>query len=253
MQTFINSIDRTTTSALLADQLRKDIILNKYPKGFLLNELSLAESMNASRASIRTALIELEREGLLCTLSNGRKMVEEFNDQTINDVYHVRAVLECEAAEQILKKDVIDCTKMMKCIHEFELLLAEKNIDRMVNERAKNDAIFHRAIMEQSGNRYLLQCWLSQEPIYVTLRNLQATIIQPEAQYVEYILKHKKILDLFMNRNPAITTYLNEHISGATAMLITSLKAISEVGHSTDKSSNMDNDNIYRFQIKSAK
>ena len=183
MQTIINSIDRTTSSALLADQLRRDIILQKYTKGYLLNELSLAESMNASRSSIRTALIELEREGLVCTLSNGRKMVEEFNGKTINDVYQVRAVLESKAADLILRKDVIDCTKMMKCIHEFELLLVEKNIEKMVQERARNDAIFHRAIMEQSGNRYLYQCWLSQEPIYITLRSLQAQIIQPEAQY----------------------------------------------------------------------
>lgn len=228
MQTIINSIDRTTSSALLADQLRRDIILQKYTKGYLLNELSLSESMNASRSSIRTALIELEREGLVCTLSNGRKMVEEFNGKTINDVYQVRAVLESKAADLILRKDVIDCTKMMKCIHEFELLLVEKNIEKMVQERARNDAIFHRAIMEQSGNRYLYQCWLSQEPIYITLRSLQAQIIQPEAQYSEYILKHKKIMDLFLNRDASIITYLNEHISGATSMLIKNIKILSE-------------------------
>ena len=132
MQTIINSIDRTSSSALLADQLRRDIILRKYTKGYLFNELALAESMNASRASIRTALIELEREGLVCTLSNGRKMVEEFDGQTIIDIYQVRAVLECKAAELILKKEIIDCTKMMKCIHEFELLLVEKNVEKMV-------------------------------------------------------------------------------------------------------------------------
>ena len=235
MQTIINSIDRTSSSALLADQLRRDIILRKYTKGYLFNELALAESMNASRASIRTALIELEREGLVCTLSNGRKMVEEFDGQTIIDIYQVRAVLECKAAELILKKEIIDCTKMMKCIHEFELLLVEKNVEKMVQERAKNDAIFHRAIMEQSGNRYLLQCWLSQEPIYVTLRSLQARIIHPEAQYSEYILKHKTILDLFLNRDPSIVSYLNEHISGATSMLIKNIKIISESEPFVDK------------------
>jgi len=46
-------------------------------------------------------LIELEREGMVCTLSNGRKMVKEFDDKTIIDIYQVRAVMECEAAELI--------------------------------------------------------------------------------------------------------------------------------------------------------
>ncbi len=235
MQTFIKSIDRTSNSAVLADTLRGNIILGKYPKGYLLNEVSLAETMNASRASIRTALIELEREGLVVTLSNGRKMVEEFTGQTIIDVYHVRAVLECEAAKLILKKEVIDCTKLMQCIHEFELLVAEKNVEKMIQERARNDAIFHRAIMEQCGNRYLLQCWLSQEPIYTTLRSLQAKIIKPEEQYEEYIVRHKKIMDLFLNKQPSIVEYLDDHISSATTILIKNMKIIADLENATEQ------------------
>ena len=212
MSTSISSIDRTTTVASVVGQLRREIILNNYTAGASLPEVELSSTYGVSRGSVRSALQVLESEGLIETLSNGRKLVIGLSEKDIHDLYHVRALLECEAVETILKQSHSNYASLANDVYMFEELLKEDVELEIVKKRIRINVHFHRTLMEMCENRSLWRCWMQQQPLTETLAEINSETIRANAHHEEYIEKHKKILKMLMAKDKTVVQYITEHI-----------------------------------------
>src|SRR3954451_799461 len=76
------------------------IFTGELPAGTDLGEEEFSERLGVSRATISSALRQLEIDGLATiAAANGRRIVSTFTVGDIHDLYTVRAVLEIHAAE----------------------------------------------------------------------------------------------------------------------------------------------------------
>jgi DNA-binding GntR family transcriptional regulator len=78
----------------VADRLRNDILKRVYPPGERLIELQLSERYDVGRAAIRSALVELEAEGLVQRETNRGATVRRVTVAEAVEISEARAALE---------------------------------------------------------------------------------------------------------------------------------------------------------------
>ena len=91
-----NQENSQTTKATLG--LRELLLSGAFKPRERVPELRLVEELGVSRTPLRIALMTLEHEGLLETLSGGGFVVREFTRTDIDDAIELRGVLEGTAA-----------------------------------------------------------------------------------------------------------------------------------------------------------
>lgn len=79
------------------DYIRNQIKLGEFMPGTLLSENELAEKLKMSRTPIRTAISQLEHEGLLVTLKNRGLLVKELSMKEIMDILEILYVFQLHA------------------------------------------------------------------------------------------------------------------------------------------------------------
>jgi DNA-binding GntR family transcriptional regulator len=138
--------------------LREQIITGKLQEGARLNEVALQKTFGTSRSLIREAFHHLETEGLV-------------------EITHRRGAF----VRSISAKDVIEATAVRGCLEALALRLAPRPVSRgqleelfqilqqMDEAKEKQDGeaftsfywLFHKAIIELSGNRILARIYRS--------------------------------------------------------------------------------------------
>jgi len=220
----INSIERSSMVTSVLNKMRFKILTEKHTEDYMLTEIALAKEYNVSRGSIRTALQVLENEGLITTLSNGRKQIKCITEKYIKDLYDVRRMLECKAANILISKKNVRYSVLAKSIEDFNSIENE-NEDVLRKERSKINTRFHRALFELSDNRSLLQCWTTIEPIIETMADLNSAINDAKEQHKNlYINKHVELFDLIIKRDKSIEQCLIQHINDAEEETLRGLK-----------------------------
>lgn len=81
------------------DTLRSDIINWRLTPGTVLGEVELSERLGVSRTPIREALAKLTAEGLSEPQSGRGVVVSEISLDHLDELFELRAALECKAAE----------------------------------------------------------------------------------------------------------------------------------------------------------
>lgn len=141
---------------LLKDQasqlLRDYIISGQIAPGTKLVEREVADLLGISRAPARDALIELEREGLVVSRSNGRHVIE-LTERDIRELYQVRLNLEKLAVELASQNNTpANCARLAAKLQEMKDAAARGDAQTY----RECDVETHRLIWQQSGNRHLL-------------------------------------------------------------------------------------------------
>lgn len=200
---------RSAISSRVLHQIRQDIILGLYAPGDRLVELVLADKYKVSRGSLRTAFTILEKEGIVRTLANGRKIVIGFDVKYVRDLFDIRCVLECQANAETLHQEKQDYESLMKLM---QLLNAVGQPDVDYDAYCRIDTEFHRTLLLLSGNRALLQTWETTAPIMLALLRLNADE-NYRREYVDtFIERHHRFVDLIMSRDPLLCDYTRKHI-----------------------------------------
>ena len=89
----------TDAAAAQHATLRRMIIERELPPGTVLLETALSERLGVSRTHVREALARLAQEGLITRQTRGY-VVDQLSPEEIIEVFDVRIVLECAAAER---------------------------------------------------------------------------------------------------------------------------------------------------------
>ena len=135
--------------------LRAEIISGKLQPGDALAEPVLARQFGFSRAPVREALIELEREGLVQFESTGRTRVRTLNERDFAEIREARIALESMAARRAA---ALWTPKDSRFIEEN---IARQEQASTLAELSRLDVELHAYVMRLAANRRLLTLWQS--------------------------------------------------------------------------------------------
>ncbi|CRK51684.1 GntR family transcriptional regulator [Rhodococcus sp. RD6.2] len=147
----------TTERELLAESvhatLREQIFAGELPPGTALSVPALAAKLNVSRTPVREAVQQLINDGIAVYTRNAGAKVDTVDDQTIQEVFAVREVLDglagYRATLRATHRDVDDLVAMLDS--------QRKLLDAPADQRrdARLDLEFHTAIRDVAANKPL--------------------------------------------------------------------------------------------------
>lgn len=137
----------------VVDALRREIVAQKRLPGSKVSEPMLAEEYGVSRAPVREALLQLEREGLVVFDAVGRTRVIEMTPEDFEDLLELRMTLEPAAVAHVTQRFDANLRSRL-----------EANIEAMAGAASLAEVSwlnveFHTIIMEASTRRRLIATW----------------------------------------------------------------------------------------------
>jgi len=142
-----------STAELLARSLTQQILDGHLRPGTPLREEALARRFRVSRTPIREALLILAGTGLIAIERNRGATVLALSEADVAEVYHLRAVLEAEAAA--LAASRIDADALDRLDRSCDQLA--RLHDAPAAEQLAADTAFHYAIADAAGSPRLCE------------------------------------------------------------------------------------------------
>ena len=139
-------------------RLREMILAGELPSGSRIAELTLVDKLGVSRTPIRTALMKLEQEGLLESLTNGGYAVRTFTERDVSDAIELRGTLEGLAArfaaERGCSPGVLAQAKI--CLDQIDQFLSNGTLnDEAFSAYVAHNQRFHALLAEMTGSAVL--------------------------------------------------------------------------------------------------
>ncbi len=141
--------------------LKETIITNVLKPGQIVNEADIAREYGVSKTPAREALHELAYEGYISPLARTGYMVTHISLQDIQEGYHLRQVLEVEAAGLAATRIGEEIATLEKTAADSVLVAQPGNGKLRTNEESSLDngfqlnREFHLIIARASGNNRL--------------------------------------------------------------------------------------------------
>jgi DNA-binding GntR family transcriptional regulator len=207
----LHPLPRRTIGDDVLDTLRKAVIAGAFAPGDHIAEGALAQRLAVSRAPVREAMLQLEREGLLTFDRRGAALVKEFTDEDFEEIFLLRLTLETMAARLACRK-----------LSSTDVAKLAANVDRTRSatkllEVTLLDVEFHDLIVQAARHSRLSACWANlRHQIEVWLARMQgrleATTHKTRGQTVRH---HQKLLAALRSRREAAAEKaMREHIEG---------------------------------------
>lgn len=147
MTTEPRPLGRVSTTEALVRTLKAQILQGTLPAGTRLTELDLAETHGVSRQSIRQAIAELSRRGLLDLRPHKGVWVRELGAREIEDLYWMRSLLESEAIAYVALEPTT-WPRLEKCVERMERLPPDAAWGEVIDA----DWSFHRETVACVGS-----------------------------------------------------------------------------------------------------
>lgn len=150
------AINKDTLKLQAVEHIRQFILSGKIKPGDRVVPGDLALKLKVGRGSVREALIELEKEGLIETIPYKGTYVKTITEKEILEICSIRALLETysirSANHPAAKKDIQALTKIVERMH----VAVQNNDARSI---VKCDEKFHEYIINMAGNKILYESW----------------------------------------------------------------------------------------------
>jgi DNA-binding GntR family transcriptional regulator len=148
----LQPVKSESLSARVVAALRRAIISGRLAPGQALRELHLARELGVSQATIREALGQLERFGLVVRTPNIGTQVTRLSQEEVLERVELRLLLEERAlAQAAARMDALAFDTLGTLLGT----LTKATRRNEYFEQAQADLAFHRFIWERSGNRTL--------------------------------------------------------------------------------------------------
>ncbi|MEX6505899.1 GntR family transcriptional regulator [Jiella sp. M17.18] len=132
-----------------AMELRELIISGAFEAGERLLEVQLAERLGVSRTPLRTALAQLEQEGLVERKSTTGYVVRQFTFNEVIDAIEVRGVLEGTAARLAAERGISDHgrAELAAILERLDEAIGDRPEDMDLDRYVEANAAFHEMIL----------------------------------------------------------------------------------------------------------
>jgi DNA-binding GntR family transcriptional regulator len=148
---------RLVTEEVLAT-VRKAILSGAFAGGDHLVESRLAVQLGVSRAPVREAMFQLEREGLLQFDEGGAALVRKLTRLDMEEIFALRSALEVMAARLACKR--LD----EKTIAALKENIRRTDADQPLLDLTLLDVEFHDLMIDAAGNSRLQAAWRNLRP-----------------------------------------------------------------------------------------
>jgi len=204
----LQPIPATTLKLQAGAAIRAAIFRGQFHPGDALRELHLAKDLRVSQPTIREALLDLEREGLVIRTPNVGTVVRNMSSTEVRDRLEIRRQLETMAA--------VGAARSMTAAEfaQIEWLLAELNAVAATGSHydvAQADFAFHRQIWTRSGNTMLAPTLeLIASPLFAFVTVLRAAGQRPSDDLGS---AHEPIVAALRRKDPArIERAISRHL-----------------------------------------
>ena len=174
---------------IVYDQLKQQILTGQITPGTRMMEVDLAKDMGVSRTPIREAIRKLEKEGLVIIEPRRGAYVSDISVKDMVDTLVVREDLEglagLLAAETITREELEELEEITT---SYSDAIAAGNMENIIHY----DELFHRRIVEMTGNRTLIQLFGSVQEQALRFRYLY---YDDFTRYENMPVEHRNIVE----------------------------------------------------------
>jgi len=184
----------------VADRLRQQIFARELEPGNWIDELKLCADLGISRTPLREALKVLAVEGLVTMKVRRGAYVTEMSRTDVEQVYHVMALLESDAAG-VVAANANDAERA-------ELATLHERLERQARQRddffATNEE-FHMAVLRIAGNRWAMQVVADLRKVMKLNRHHS---LFKQGRLAESLVEHRALMAAIERRNAEEATRL---------------------------------------------
>jgi DNA-binding GntR family transcriptional regulator len=171
----------------LKDALLRRILGGVYRSGERLVELKIAQEFGTSQAPVREALRDLEATGLVINKPRRGTYVAEVLSEGLREIYAVRGALEEQATRLATAKQSCNLALLESELEGMRIAAQNNDLAGLAEHSVK----FHRTIIDASGNRLLLNLWLS---LNIETRTT-ITLLVDGIDLMDVAESHRQIID----------------------------------------------------------
>ena len=207
----LTPLPRRTIGDDVLDTLRKSIIAGAFAPGDHLAEGALAQQLGVSRAPVREAMMQLEREGLLDFDKRGAARVKTFTESDFEEIFSLRLALETMAARLACRN--LSATDIVRLTSNIE---RTRSATRLL-ELTLLDVEFHDLIIRVAQHTRLQTCWANlRHQLEFWLARMHSRVEAPVAKTREATVRHhqKLLAALRSGDQNRAAKAVREHIEG---------------------------------------
>ena len=149
------TIQRVSMSQQIRERLLDRIACGQLQPGYRVIEAEVAAEMNVSSIPVREAIRELVAMGILRSAPHRGAWVRQVSLLETIQAFRVRSVLEPLAVESAAPRMQHQCQALRRVVKR----IVEAARKRDFASYQHHNQLFHRAIVEASGNEVLLRVW----------------------------------------------------------------------------------------------
>lgn len=182
--------------ASVAQRLRDDILKGVFPPGERLIELQLSQRYDVGRAAIRSALVELDSEGLVQRETNRGATVRRISVAEAVEITEARAVLESLVARRAAERATAADRKELKAL-VVDMRAAVKRDDKPAYSQLNRR--LHATLPRVARHRVA-------QDLIANLRNRavhqQFPLSVMPGRAAESLVQHRAVVDAVVEGNP---------------------------------------------------
>lgn len=194
------------------EQLERDILTGKYPRGEVLSELRLSTELGVSRTPVREAIRRLEQENILEDTGRGMLVLGISRDDML-DMYEIRLHLEGLAAGRAAARISPEELSEMWETLELQRFYIERG-SRDSSLQIKNlDSKFHELLYKSSGSKIFYDTLSS---VHKKMTKYRMASVSKHSRAVLSLAEHEAILRALEAHDSQLAEKLTrEHVRNA--------------------------------------
>ena len=219
----IDSVSHRQVFREVRNAIREAIFSGKLNPGDRIIETYWAKELGVSQGPVREAIRDLEAMGLVETVPFKGSRIRTLTEKDVRDNYSVRICLESKSIRDAIIQ--LDDQRMAELVEHLRTILLE--MDDCANrgdlrQFTDCDTLFHRAIIDATGNQVLLKLWEQ-----CNMRNWFRFSALTDATSLRQLQSgHQQILEAICARDvKTATSMLEDHLTGLMDGFIRGVKA----------------------------
>jgi DNA-binding GntR family transcriptional regulator len=189
------SLERITPADDVAEALRDEVLGGLVPPGTLIREADLQARFGVTRELVRTALGQLEREGLLVHSLHRGLEVMRLGVDDVRDLFAARRTLELAGLEAFVRRRPADDVWLQAALQRMTEAAAAGDGRAAVAA----DAAFHLAIVASTSSRRIR---LAAEAAFRELRIVLAFADRVSGDLDELAADHAGLMEMIVQAPP---------------------------------------------------
>jgi DNA-binding GntR family transcriptional regulator len=189
------TLPRASLSEHVKRAILDRVVDGSYPPGTRLVEMQLAREFGVSQAPVREALKELAATRLVEITPRRGTFVRAASQEDLAEVYLVRMALEETAGRYAVESLHRDPSPLYAALEQMRFAADAGDVRGLV----QGSVAFHRAVVEATGNRLLLEMW---DSLLVEVRTM-ATVVRGHVDLHHAAELHVPLIEAFERGNGA--------------------------------------------------